>query len=192
MLKPANPIAVFPQYTYTVGERRYTASRPGDLYAMCKETMPYNEWYALMIHRMCLELPPHSCIGDTEGDQYVKTLRWEDILGFTRALIAVAKTAASGQSVYVSQSEADRRSLLCFQCKYNAKVSCSGCVGIITLAHLFIRGRLAIHQEQLGACKLCGCWLAAKIWASSDVLRRIVTGDFEYPDNCWNKEIKHE
>ena len=191
MLRVSNPIAAQQWYIYEIDGHRYKSTSPGVLYAECQtkgEKRSYQDWYDLMIHKMCLELPPGSCMGDIGEDKYVKTLRWEDIIGFTQAVIAVAKTKAAGQPIYVGQAEADRRSLICSECKYNAEVSCRGCHGIINLAQRFLQSRMAVNQAKLGACKLCGCWLGAKIWVSREVLSRIIKKDFEYPEECWNNE----
>ena len=195
MLRFNNPISVPQRYTYQLPDgSRLSATRPGDLYALCQvkgEQRPYQEWYDLMIHKMCLELPPGSCVGETDGDQYVKRMTWGDIKGFAEAAFAVARTKLSGEPVYVSQPEADRRSFVCSTCRYNWTGHCSGCNGIIALADKFLHGRFSKHQGEIGACKLCGCWLAAKVWCTKEVLRRIVKKDFEYPDNCWNKELEN-
>jgi hypothetical protein len=194
MLRFNNPIAVPQRYTYQMPDgSRLSASHAGDLYALCQtrgEKRPYKEWYELMIHHMCLELPPSACAGDTEGDKYVKSMTWADIRGFITALLAVVKTLAHGEPVYVSQPEADRRSFICSTCRYNWTGHCAGCMGIIALAQVFLRSRFSKHQGEIGACKLCGCWLAAKVWCTKEVLRRIVKKDFEYPEHCWNKEVE--
>ena len=195
MLKPINPIQVFSPYWFDVGDRRFKSADPAMLYAQAKAAddtiVPYDQWYDIMIHRMCLELPKKTCRGDTEGDAYVKVLTWQDITGFVRAILAVLRTAAAGEEVYAEPIEAERRAFICSECSRNKQVSCAGCVGIISMADQFLRGRYAKGQANLGACKVCGCWLPAKIWCSFPVLKRILkkedTG--HYPENCWNRGI---
>ena len=191
MLRMTNPIAVPDRYFYDINEKRLQSADAHMLYAECRqygETRDFKPWYELMIHKMCLELPKGTCTGDSDGDPYVKRLTWRDIKGFIRAVTAVATVAVKGERVYVDQSEADRRAFICKTCQKNVRVSCAGCAGIVTLANLFLKGRTVKDQGALGACKLCGCWLPAKVWCSKHVLRRTVTKDFEYPENCWNHE----
>lgn len=195
MLRPLNPIQVFSPYWFDIAGKRLKSSDPGLLFAMVHEVdnsiESYEQWYPLMIHRMCLEMPKGTCGGDDEGDAYVKTLRWPDIIGFVNAIISVAVAGLTGKQVYATQAEADRRSFICGECPLNKHVACTGCVGIISLADKFIRGRYAKGQATLGACKACGCWLPAKIWASEDALRFVLRKqkDLKYPDRCWNKEL---
>jgi hypothetical protein len=197
MLRPSNPIQVFSPYWYDIQGRRLSSSDPASLYLQVCEIDPavsdYRTWHAVMIHRMCLELPKGSCIGDTDGAAYVKPLRWQDIVGFVNAVLSVVRSAVGGQAVYTDQHEADRRAFICSECPMNKHVTCAGCVGIIHLASKFLRARYAKGQTNLGACVVCGCWLPAKIWVHAEVLKQILKkqklGDVKYPDNCWNKDL---
>lgn len=191
MLRMSNPIAVPSRYYYDYEGHRYNSGSAGDLYCLLQTkglTLKYQAFYDNMIHHMCLELPKGTCTGDEEGDTYVKRLTWTDISGFLQAIIAVAKAGLSGEKVYVEASEADRRAFLCSTCSKNTIVTCPGCSGIILLANLFLNGRTVKDQAKLGTCRLCGCWLAAKVWCSKAVLSRILKKDFTYPDHCWNKD----
>jgi len=195
MLRLNNPYSVPGRYFYDIDGRRFNHADAPRLYTECRaagEEREYNEWYAKMIHHMCLELPPKACVGDVGSDKYVKRLTWGDIKGFIGAVTAVARAALRGESVYVSQPEADRRAFVCKDCRHNVQVSCSGCMGIITLANVFLRGRICKEQTKLGACNLCGCWLAAKVWCSEEVLKRTVKVE-GYPETCWNhKEASND
>jgi len=192
MLRLSNPYSVPGRYFFDINERRLNHADARTLYHLCVEQgeeRSYKEWHAVMIHHLCLELPPGSCLGETDGDKYVKRLTWKDINGFVMAVSAVAGAALSGEPVYVNQIEADRRAFICKNCSHNTLVSCAGCNGIIMLANIFLRGRLCKDQTSLGACNLCGCWLAAKVWCSDEVLKRVVKVE-EYPANCWNHKEK--
>ena len=190
MLRLSNPIAIPGRYFYDIGGRRLNNACDHTLYTESRalgEQLGYHEWYALMIHKMCLELPPGTCIGNLGDDTYVKRLTWKDIKGFIMAVSAVARAALKGEPVYVSQAEADRRAFICSDCRHNVMVSCGGCNGIILLANVFLLGRMCKGQDKLGACNLCGCWNAAKVWCSTYVLKRTVKVK-KYPENCWNYE----
>lgn len=194
MLRWNNPMFVPRRYFYDIGGGRITSTDIRALYALAVtkgESRPFLEWKELMVHKMCLEMPPNACDGDVGTDKYRKQLTLDDLKNFIHACIAVAKAGLRGEPVYASQPEADRRAEICAACRDNTSVTCGGCTGIIALANLFILGRTVKRQAELGACRICGCWIPAKIWCSKQVLERLVKPGTDYPENCWNREAQN-
>jgi len=100
----------------------------------------------------------------------------------------------------VSGSVAEKRAAVCVKCEWNQDVAgCKGCAAptLRTAAEALIGGKTTTVNESLRTCCLCGCWLRAKIWVPTEILK-----DYTYKDqlerlekwapHCWvATEIKN-
>lgn len=157
------------------------------------ENRDYDEWYAEMVHHICLTLPKGMCIGDTDNAQRVEQLTFKKVQDFIKAVASVALSLAKGEPTHVDQVEADRRSFICGQCRYNYPITCLGCHGFLMLSHVYTRGREVKGQSVLGACGVCGCMLPVTVWCTKPILERVDKDHLQdFPEFCWRKELHHE
>ena len=157
------------------------------------ETWSYKDWYADMIDKICLSLPPGVCIGGDGGRQRVEVLTFKKVQDFIKAVSSVALSFARGETIYVSQAEADRRAYVCSECRYNSPVLCLGCHGFLALSLVYTRGLEVKLQKDLGACQVCGCLLNVTVWCTKEILERVDKDHLElFPDFCWRKELHAE
>ena len=173
---------------------RFQSPRPESLYQRCitydPQTPAYGIWYADMVHKVCLTMPPGVCIGDDEGHQHTEPLTFKKVQDFLKAVSSVALSLLKREPVYVSQAEADRRAFICSQCRYNHPITCQGCHGFITLAHVYLRGREVRNQHELGACTICGCLLSVTCWCTQEILERVDKKHIDmFPPQCWRKHL---
>jgi len=169
---------------------RVIHSDPQALYHIARlhdVVVPFDVWYADMIHHVCLAIESDACTGDDEGQQRTERLTVAKLIGFIRAVLSVVTSLVKGEPIYVDQATADRRAFVCLPCKYNEQLHCIGCSGLMVLAHIFTQGREVKGQAKLGGCLVCGCYLTVATWCSKEVLARVSKGH-KFPDHCWRND----
>jgi hypothetical protein len=137
-----------------------------------------------MENQLCLTLPPDWCLFDNPNRRRASvSLDWDDVVS---ALNVFKGWLGSGMQT-VSQTEADRRALICSRCFYNTRVTgCSGCQRLVGE----VVGRLKTKYDfALSSCAVCKCVLKAKVHFGLDALQKENDKLQElYPDFCWNKK----
>lgn len=138
-----------------------------------------------MQKQLCEVLPPGFChYENPEKSRPSVSLTWNDVAA---GAATFARWIAKGCQ-YVSQSEADRRALICTRCYLNVNVA--GCSGCQKTVQEIVRNKNSHYDSSLGTCAVCKCFLRAKVHFP------LATLDTEsekvqemYPDFCWlNKE----
>lgn len=142
----------------------------------------------LMEEQYCSTLPPGFCTYDDENLPRPSTsLSWNDVQS---GLKTFAKWMAGGCS-YVSQSEADRRAMICTRCYLNVNVQ--GCSACQKAVQEVVRDKHSKHDFALRTCAVCKCFLRAKVHFPMETLdteSEKVQG--MYPGFCWlNKESEN-
>lgn len=101
-----------------------------------------------------------------------------------RFALTMTKWLASGGG-YVTQELAEKRALVCRECPNNYPLAgCGACKGPLKLLVETIGGRKTQQNEFLHSCKVCHCYLNAKVWLPLEVF----PADEEknvFPPNCW-------
>lgn len=115
------------------------------------------------------------------------TLHWRDIVRGTLTLAAF-KLAGSPM---VSEVEANRRADICATCKFNVDFAkpCGGlCDELLEVVNSVVGGARTRQGDNLRACGVCSCSLAAKVWIDLPSLRKYETEEIrsQYPKEwCW-------
>lgn len=141
--------------------------------------------------QMCHRVPSHFCNNCDHPD-------WElsggSIVHAAQALGKVLEGAVTGQSVFVSQQEAERRAAICAKCFHNRDLAgCGiGCQLKEKMRDLFgrtIGERKTASDSKLFGCEVCGCHCRTIVWYNTDTLnsgldtRRV--DEFSQTPNCW-------
>lgn len=201
MRRLSNPLMKMPTYWWDLEDRsrRFFSADERLLHSQVMNADPdntptaFDDFYRLMIHRMCAELHPGMCTGEADGEIPVRVVRDVDIRGWLKAVAAVAKSAAFGSSVYVSKTEAGNRAAICSQCPENKQGICVSCNGLRALTKMYTLWRTTPFDRRLGVCGICGCMLSAKVWVPSEILDKLDgdlnndTGSERFPDRCWRR-----
>jgi hypothetical protein len=140
-----------------------------------------------MEHQLCLTLPPGWCNYDDDNRPRATTvLYWGDIQAGLETFARIAKEVVSGRFHFASQTESERRALICSRCYLNTNVS--GCSACHKLAKEVVGSRTTKYDFALKACAACKCLLKAKVHFPIESL------DIEnermqalYPEHCWLK-----
>jgi hypothetical protein len=134
-----------------------------------------------MEEQLCLSLPPGWCnYDDPQRPRINPSMTWDDVKG---GLSTFAAWIAQGLQ-YVSQTEAERRALICSRCYYN--ISVQGCAACHAAADAVVRAKKTKHDSYLRACGVCKCLLRAKVWFQQETLDPGAEKLQDlYPDFCW-------
>ncbi len=88
----------------------------------------------------------------------------------------------------VPREQAEGRGTTCIDCPKNLAIKdCASCAGSqlrVIVADLVGTENHVSMEEKLGACDVCGCGLAAKVWFPLDFMTGNVRLE-DYPSNCW-------
>ena len=140
---------------------------------------------AIIQHKMCLELPPGFCVGNsTEKIKFHTTTT--KIRDYTKIMINRFKM--NKDRFFVLQQEAERRARICLSCEEHAQGHCTTCNGLRWITKPMMVGKETPYDKKLSICRICGCILSAKIWVSQEALAACY--EKEYPKNCWNHKEK--
>jgi len=155
-------------------------------------TLPDN-WRELVMDQLCRQLPEGWCYY-SDGKQYEgndSILSFDNILKGVKSLAAIAKSAATGEEVFVDESEAEERAKICSRCYYNQKSQfCMGCGGARVILDMVgeIRGQRKTSLDYaLQNCGICGCRNDAIVHVKKNLLlsgEKLETTN-KRPDWCW-------
>ena len=106
--------------------------------------------------------------------------------------IRLTRTLVSAGFERASQSEAERRALICSTCPDNVNPEgCTGCSkSVMRKAIDFIVGnRQTPYDSTLKSCKHCGCFNAAQVWMPLSALQKTIKKEENeaLPSTCWKK-----
>ncbi len=137
-----------------------------------------------MQEQLCQTLEPGWCSFDDPNRIRPSTsLSWNDV---STALQTFSRWIASGCG-FVSQTEADRRALVCSRCYLNVNVE--GCAGCQKLVQEVIGQRKSKYDFALKSCGVCHCVLRAKVHFPIDILSKENNRlQEQYPNFCWMKQ----
>ena len=136
-----------------------------------------------MQEQLCLRLPPGWCNYDNPNrERAAVSLEWNDVL----AALQVFKEWIKAGCSFVTQSEAERRALICSRCYMNTFIGgCSACQKMVAE----VTGKRATKYDfALNSCGVCKCVLKAKVHFPQNILDKEALGKQEvYPEHCWLK-----
>ena len=74
--------------------------------------------------------------------------------------------ASRGESVFVDQTEGDRRAAICVNCPHNVIPAGKGWLQNWTDGQMLksVEGRTTASQDRLGVCEVCSCELRVAVW----------------------------
>lgn len=135
-----------------------------------------------MIHdAICRQNEWLKCTDDNETDHFTLT----DLARFGETF--TAWLGSGGQ--FVPQEIADVRADICRDCPHNITLhGCFGCRGLLKLVVQNMAGKRARHDDELKSCKICKCYLPAKVWLPADVMSSRDIPDSAWPSFCWLKD----
>lgn len=113
-----------------------------------------------------------------------------DLVNFATAVKGTLAAKLAGKEIHVSREEANRRAVICSQCRHNLPIaSCWGCSQIGKL-HMELAGNLHTDKDSLlESCGVCGCSLRLKVWFTRDVLKPVSENQGfkaeDFPAWCW-------
>ena len=102
--------------------------------------------------------------------------------------------ASRGESVFVDQTEGDRRAAICVNCPHNVIPAGKGWLQNWTDGQMLksVEGRTTASQDRLGVCEVCSCELRAAVWWQPDIIAT-TTRDAKFarrlPRHCWKRQI---
>lgn len=138
---------------------------------------------AQMEDQICKTLPVGWCNYDDPNRPRPSTaLGWNDVVS---GLTTFARWIATGLS-YVSQTEAERRALICSKCYLNVNVE--GCGACHKAVAEVTKSRSTKYDFALRACAVCKCLLKAKVHFPIATLNTSGNNQELYPDFCWLKK----
>lgn len=131
---------------------------------------------------------PHFC-HDSERDVVKPTGNMSDhistrVVNWLSAFVRFAYNDAG-----VSQSEAERRAIVCAQCPYNVSYQsgCGSCMDSISrLSFVFRRDRRTASDHLLGGCRITSQHNQSAVWAAK-LPETDQTAQSLLPSNCWRK-----
>jgi len=134
---------------------------------------------------ICQRNPASMCTGDGPKRFFPSI---SQIHSGTKAILHAWKI---GQKRFVDQKEAERRALICANCRFNIRAS--GCIGCDAL-YVLVKKTYNRHTTQdalLRVCGVCECFNDAQVHATKEVLdEALKPGTLEnYPDHCWKKHL---
>lgn len=146
---------------------------------------------------MCKEMPPGVCVDAATGMDVWQpdrsssglNLSFSQVIQGTRTL---GYWATHGRP-RVEGALAERRASTCSSCAENQPVSgCEGCNlrAMLDAISSVVQGQATTKDGLLGACKLCGCHLRAKVWLPLDILLKYSSSQQmeltkERAPHCW-------
>lgn len=119
---------------------------------------------------------------------FLKWWRESPIYGLIRG------KASRGESVFVDQTEGDRRAAICVNCPNNVIPAGKGWLQNWTDGQMLksVEGRTTASQDRLGVCEICSCELRAAVWWQPDIVAT-TTRDAKFarnlPSHCWKRRI---
>jgi hypothetical protein len=99
-----------------------------------------------------------------------------------------------GESVFVDQTEGDRRAAVCVNCPHNVIPAGKGWLQNWTDGQMLksVEGRTTASQDRLGVCEVCSCELRAAVRWQPDIIAT-TTRDAKFarrlPRHCWKRQI---
>lgn len=154
--------------------------------------LPEN-WRAIAEDQMCRTLSGEWCEGGKPAS-FINTTRFT-INDFLRGTQVLGSFVLSGADV-VSQSEAERRALICSRCFANVNVpGCTSCVKMLDVIMEAKGARKTPYDYLLKACGVCACSNEAQVWIPVEHLRKGVTDwmlqQYDEIPECWKgREIR--
>lgn len=153
------------------------------------------DWQEVVEDHLCRQLPHGWCsYSDGNPAQGTKAnLSAENIIKGIKSLATMAMDAVSGQEVFVSQEEANKRAEICARCYNNMTTNfCAGCSAMQQITSLVAKvkgSRTTPLDSKLYTCGVCGCRNEAIVHVNRKVL---LSGEKSEttnsrPEWCWVK-----
>lgn len=180
------------RYTHSETGHTSTASVYWDWIDRCHEHRKANNLppmnSAQFEDQLCEQIGPEYCEyqeGDSRNWVDIRRLSLDDVIGFTKTLIAHVAQGAQ----YVSQDEANRRAKICSGCYFNVHVGgCGACKGLATLV---VAGRQTDYDSNLKSCAVCKCTNSSQVHFPLAILEVNDTEakQAQYPSQfCWKSK----
>lgn len=151
--------------------------------------------------QLCELLPPGHCKYEdgTNPNSHGCNVDGYEMLAGAKSLLGMAGQWVSGwftgKSVWVSQTEADRRANICARCPRNVpNTACASC-GVVTAAKEILSGIRGEKKTEVDSCLdqccVCGCDCKTIVWIRKDILQSHMSADQieRSPAHCWKLEI---
>jgi hypothetical protein len=190
-------------YTFVVPETgfRITERALDDLYSKIQRHYDNNDiplpsdWKERVEDSICRSMPESWCYYQDSDAPAPRppTLTAESVLKGIASLATMVKEVVRGDSIYVSQEEAERRASICSRCNLNQGIGvCMGCgamKAVTDLASNIRGGRSTSYDFKLQNCSVCGCRNDTIVHISKKVLlsgEKTETTEAR-PSWCWVK-----
>ena len=141
-----------------------------------------------IIDQMCPDLPAGWCefAGHPTAESLLsRYLTFKDVLAGTKTLLSWQLQGRPR----VSKQEAEGRAAVCVRCQYNVQPGgCPSCNSPLhQVVNAFVGGSKTNQDDNLRACKICGCSLKAKVWFPVDLIRENMPEGQQdlFPQWCW-------
>jgi len=154
-----------------------------------------DDWKARVEDSICRSLPDSWCYYEDSDAVAPRppALTTESVMKGIASLASIVKEVVSGESIYVSQDEADARARICSRCNLNQNLGvCMGCgamKAVTDLASNIKGGRTTKLDARLQNCSVCGCRNDTIVHISKKVLlsgEKTETTEAR-PSWCWVK-----
>lgn len=193
-----NPLMVLNKYYLTIdSNRRIQAPSMEALHQQALRIDPEHipaslaDFRVIVMDEMCPDLPKGMCSGGPE-DLKVNRSTFPQMKSWMKAAREVIAAALSGNKVFVSQIEAERRAAICVGCVANySGGTCLSCTGFSAASRVILKGRKTKYDGLLDTCRRCGCIIKTKVHIDSELLDKIDAKNGldvdEYEPRCWRR-----
>lgn len=151
-------------------------------------------WEEELQDELCRQNPHWKGVCQDANPSTVVEVSNGDVRAFLTSVGRMVEHLMTGQEVFVSQEEAERRAAICVGCPENtATVNwCPNCPGSVVREvkkwRDYFKGKshelTSSQDDKLMACQVCKCANATQIHISTEILTH-VKHQGDYPSHCW-------
>lgn len=158
-------------------------------------------------NQVCMALPEGEAakrcrfLNPDDGLNPPEMRKWKSgkalLINFGKAVLTVVEETLKGTDVHVSKEEANRRALLCSQCRFNVPLANCWSCGELGSVYRKVRGGLSTKYDNLlQSCDVCACENKTQVHMTGEVLRLVagsqgITAE-PFPAWCWKGELLKE